>query len=241
MTDVVAHLRACQTDYIARHRTPRVAWDCMSAETWSNTCGRLAEEIETLGLTGDQAIGFLKGRAHAMRTRADAGVTGLGMIVSMDVWREMDAIIDPIARDRRGWIELSGHREHFGREGLDGLPTYRRMLGANTCVSTLTREHTEVRRGRYADPSEPRRFVIEDEAAWEARRQAWLGRYAGDIWVVHREGGWHRDADATTSIRYTPLYGTVADHMVEPAPRAFTDAYGLVSDITRRPALEKAA
>lgn len=261
MTDIVAHLRACRDRFAERAARPVVAWDCMGASRWARVCGDLADEIEGLGLTGQQAIGFLKGRAHSVRNRADAANQGgMGLIVSLDTWNRFDEIIDPIARDRTGWIEVSGHAEHFGREGADGMPEYRRMLGVNTCVAFLKREWKEERRpGSTAwcttgRDDGRRRIWVESDAAWEARRLEWLGRYHPDVWVMHKEGGWHRpddfdydkaeaarynqDETAPRAAQYTPLYGTVAQHMTEPFPLALPTAFGMLST---RAAVAKAA
>jgi hypothetical protein len=245
MTDVVAHLRQCQIRFAERAARPVVAWDCLGASKWAEVCGRIANEIEGLGLTGEQAVGFLKGKAHAARTRADAAdLAGLGILVSLDTWGKFDEIIDPIARDRRGWIEVKGHAEHFGREGIHGMPTYRRMVGVNQCVATLSREWKEERRHRDAPIDAPRRMWIEPEDKWEARRQAWLSRYHDGVLVIHADGGWERDADHDIDAdhrpgadmhadiprarQYTPIYGTVAEHLAEPMPFAMTSAFGMV-------------
>lgn len=259
MVDVVSHLRACRDRFAERSKRPVVAWDCMGASKWAEICDGLAREIEDLGLHGEQAIGFLKGRAHDSRTRADRGdQSGMGIVVSMDVWSRFDEIIDPIARDRRGWIELRGHAEHFDREGIEGMPTYRRMLGVNQCVATLSREWGEIPRNRgsiyrMAEPiGGPRRCRIESEDAWETRRQAWLGRYHPDIPVIHAEGGWERDdttdlglpinpLEAPRARQYTPLYGTVAQHMAEPTPTALPWAWGLIQSVGPRTPIAKAA
>lgn len=245
MTDVVAHLRTCHIQFAERAARPIVAWDCFGASKWAEVCRDLANEIEGLGLTGDQAIGFLKGKAHAVRGRADAAHQGgLGILVTLDAWGRFDEIIDPVARDKRGWIEVKGHSEHFGRPGVNGMPTYRRMLGANQCVAMLSREWKEERRHRDAPLDAPRTTWVESEADWEARRQTWLSRYHPDILVIHGEGGWVRDndvdvdadyrpganmhADIPRARQYTPIYGTIAEHMAEPMPLAMTTAFGMM-------------
>lgn len=249
MTDVVAHLRACEARFNERALRPVVAWDCLGAASWSRACRMLAAEIESAGLTGEQAIGYLKAKAHEVRTRTADMDRGIGFLVGLDAWTRFDEIIDPIARDRRGWIEVRGHSEHFGREGVEGMPTYRRMLGVNHCVASLSREWKEEsrRRGFHQTPlpaDAPRACRIEPEDSWEARRLEWLGRYHPGILVIHAEGGWERDArhdldadyrpgadlhaDIPRACQYTPIYGTVAQHMAEPMPTLLPCAIGTV-------------
>lgn len=228
MTDVVAHLRACAARYAERHRKPVVAWDCMGAAKWGEVCNRLADEIEDLGLPREQAVGYLKAKAKQGRDGAGDG-RGVGLLISLDMWREFDRIIDPIARDRVGWIEVSGHREHFGRDGFEGLPEYRRMLGANHCVAFLSRDRKEapVRRGTAI---QERRYTIEAADKWEERRLAWLSQYHPGIPVIHKEGGYMRDGSETRS--YTPIYGTVEQHMAESLPYALSVPFGLTMSLS---------
>lgn len=237
MIDVVAHLRACATDFDERACNPRVAWDSLGAAAWAGVCTRLAGEIAELGLDHDAAVAHLKTCAARMRGRADGGGSGgWGMVITMDAWTRMDEIIDPVARDRMGWIELIGHREHFGRHALEGLPTYRRLLGRNRCVAVLTREHRVLNR-RGGDGIDE--VVVEDGAAWEARRAAWLGRYHPAVPVVHAEGGWERSGDGGAH-PYSPLMGTVGVHAASPMATAFVGPYGAMCDMPARTAAEAA-
>lgn len=224
MTDVSAHLRACRDDYRRRAHRPVVAWDCLGAATWGDVCDRLADDVDELGLTGERAIGFLKAKAKEA-SDASGDMRGIGLVVSLDLVRQFQIIMDPIARDPVGWIKVRGHREHFGREGVEGMPEYRRMLGTNNCVAYLKRDWGESR-GRFGSTN-PRTPRIEAEDAWEARRVAWLARYNPGIQVIHGEGGWIVDPTEDRGASYTPLYGTVAEHMAEPFPTAFPDAIGV--------------
>lgn len=234
MTDVSAHLRACRDDYRRRARRPVVAWDCLGAATWGDVCDRLADDIDELGLAGERAIGFLKAKTKEA-SDASGDMRGPGLVVSLDLVRQFQLIMDPIARDLVGWIEVRGHREHFGREGVEGMPEYRRMLGVNNCVAYLKRDWSESR-SRFGSTN-PGTCRIETEDAWEARRVAWLSRYNPGIRVIHAEGGYAIDPVDGQGARYTPLYGTVAEHMAEPFPTAFPNTIGIRCATKPAPAL----
>jgi len=181
MRTVQEHLTACSEEYARRAANPRVGWDVLSASTWADTCRRLAAEVG--GMSDAEAVAHLKARREEWASRAE-GLPGRGFapgwFVGMDIHSTMDEIIDPVARERRGWIEISGYC--FGADG----PLYRRMLGVNHCVATL------------------RRTRGEGDAEWLDRRALWLAAYHDDIPVV-RFGAWSDER-----LQHTGIVGTVA-------------------------------
>jgi len=214
---VEKHLRERAAKYADRYANPVTAWDQIGARSWSERCEQLAEV--TAPLAPEAAMQYL----HACRAKAD-GVDGLldssqpmAFIVSMDMAREMDTIIDPIAVAHRGWIEAQvGGGLDDGK--LSTRPAYRRMLGVNHCVAYCGRERGE------------------SDDAWLSRREQWFARYHPDVWVVSREAGygWGIDGGQCSS-----LLGRVADFMKVPHLRMATDiciACDLPTAKRRRPA-----
>ena len=193
MTTVHAHLLTQAQHYAGRAKNPVVAWDCLRAQKWADRCLTLADEVA--GKSDEAALAHLKCFRAAVATK-DTNQTGWGFYAVFSDLRELDALIDPIARERTGWIVLGTHG------GLDDgkrsiRPGYRRMLGINHCVASCGRERGE------------------SDDAWLARRDAWFAQYHPDVKVIRDHTAW--SADRT---EYTHIVGTAGDvrllrHLVE--------------------------
>jgi len=194
MTSVQQHLIRCAEDYEARAANPVVAWDCMGASAWGSACRRFASE--TAAMSDTEAVAWLTAKRDAVPAKAGDAVLP-GWYLQMDWLAQMDRILDPVARERVGWIEVGSNG------GLDGgrpgeRPGYRRMLGVNRCVSYCGRERGE------------------DDSAWLRRRADWLSRYHGGIWVARSFYGRY----TSDGNHYTQIVGTVGSfasqtHLVE--------------------------
>jgi hypothetical protein len=183
------HLLACGQRYAQRAANPVVAWDCIGAKTWAGRCETLAGEI--LDMTEQDALAHLiRRRDHdSHRSPSKLNTSPWAFLVTIDLVREMDTIVDPIAREHRGWVEVTT------TGGLDNgkmsiRPAYRRMLGINHCVSYCGRERDE------------------SDQAWQERRVAWLSQYHPNIHVTCRDHGygWGLGGGQCTS-----LLGTVRE------------------------------
>jgi hypothetical protein len=165
------HLAACAEDYARRAAHPMTAWDQLSAKTWSALCETLANELVHLSEADALAHLIRRRDEHSHLNWNTENSSPWAFLVTIDLKRQMDIIVDPIAREHRGWIEVST----FG--GLDDgkmsvRPGYRRMLGVNHCVSHCGRQPGE------------------SDEAWQSRRVNWLGRYHPDIHVTSRDNGY---------------------------------------------------
>lgn len=168
---VYDHLVACAADYARRAANPQVAWDQLGAKAWSGRCETLANEVQGLSETDALAHLIRRRDEHAHLNWDTKNSSPWAFLVTIDLKQQMDIIVDPVAREHRGWIEVSTYG------GLDDgkmsiRPGYRRMLGINHCVSHCGRERDE------------------SDEAWQARRVAWLGRYHPNIWVTACDNGY---------------------------------------------------
>lgn len=204
ISPVIDRLLECALDYEKRALSPRVAWDQMGAETWGKTCRRW---FDTYKDVADKAAGDREiiTKMRAIQASDPKAATGFEMIVSMDVWTQIDRILDPVDQDVvRGWIEVDSSHD-------DDRPRFRRMLGVNHCVAGLMRG--------LPKPYSMFERLPETDADWLARRRAWLGRYNPNTWVV-RTSRWSNDGQATQ------LVGRVCDviddvHLSEPYEHRF--------------------
>lgn len=183
------HVLACAQNYAKRAANPVTAWDCLGAKAWAGRCEDLANEV--LGMSEEDAL------AHLIRRRdsgkhlswSEPNTSPWSFVVTLDLLQHMDTIVDPIAREQRGWIEVSSYGG-LDNGKLSSRPSYRRMLGVNHCVSYC---------GRKLD---------ESDQAWNARRVAWLSQYHPNIYVMSRDGGygWGLGGGQCTS-----LLGTIGE------------------------------
>lgn len=179
MTTVRQYLLDKAREFAERDRNPVVAWDCMGAAAWSKACRMFAKEVA--GMSHDDAVKHLKARRKeilnpkSFSKKADKQRKGSdrlpGWYMQMDFSKRMDELIDPIAKDKKGWIEITT------AGGLDDgklstRPGYRRMLGINCQVEWCGREKGEC------------------DADWLKRRAEWLGQYHGGVKVV-RDNRWN--------------------------------------------------
>jgi hypothetical protein len=189
MSKVHAHLLACAANFAERSRKPRVAWDCMGASTWAKLCETFATEVAAM--TDEQGIAHLQAKRATMLNRDFKGGDGLpGWYLQMDTLSRLDEIIDPIAKERRGWIEIDSMTDIDGTIRV-GRPYYRRMLGINQQVASLLREKGET------------------DDHWLTRRAEWLGTYHPQVWVI-RNGAWVHEEGDFRGREYTQIVGTVA-------------------------------
>lgn len=191
MPTIHAHVLREAARYAQRARVPVVARDIFSADKWSEQCMQMAQQIE--GMSEADALAHLKAFRADLRwdTRS-----GWSFMTSMDAMGLMDELIDPVAKDKVGWIEMSA----WG--GLDKgkrsvRPHYRRMLGINNAMSSCIRD------------------LGEPEATWLARRDAWLAQYHPDIKVIRGCASWSEDR-----CQYTSIVATVSElremkHVIE--------------------------
>jgi hypothetical protein len=224
---VEQHLLQCAAEYSRRAAHPVVAWDCMGAATWAGRCRELAAAVSEMSDTA--ALTYLQEcRAGASGQASKLGFSRpLSFIVGFDLVREMDKIVDPIAREKRGWIAVSTSG------GLDDgklstRPSYRRMLETNHCVGFCGRKERE------------------SDDAWSARRVAWLGKYHPDVLVICRDSGygWGLDGGQCTSVlgsvqefaskRHLDMepgtcrtcYRPTAEHQTSPGVRSYSTECG---------------
>jgi hypothetical protein len=176
MGSVHQHLTACAAEYAERSRNPITAWDQLAADKWSGLCLQLAREIEYL--SDDEALVYLKAKRTTCVLNTSSSAA---LVISMSHMKEYDRVIDPIAREQTGWIEVNA----WG--GLDDgksseRPGYRRMLDTNHCVGFVGRA------------------LGESDEDWLRRRAAWLAQYHPDIWVIGSgfEWGWSLDGHQCT-------------------------------------------
>lgn len=193
---VAAHLLDCAAKYANRAAYPVVAWDCMGAATWAGRCRELAAAVADM--SEFEALHYLQEcRAGAPAQASKVGYSRpLSFIVGIDLVREMDRIIDPIAKEKRGWIAVCSHG------GLDDgvistRPGYRRMLDTNHCVGFCGRERGE------------------SDDAWRTRRLQWFSQYHPDVPVICTElgYGWGLDGGRCTSILGTAQQFSATDHL----------------------------
>lgn len=181
--------QAARFEELAIH--PVVAWDALSADKWAKQLEMLAEQIA--GMSDDEALAHLKTLRDGLWTNPRSSWS---LMNSMDAIRKMNELIDPVAKDKVGWIEVAA----FG--GLDNgqrsiRPGYRRMLGVNNVTSGCARA------------------LDEPEDAWLARRDIWLAQYHPDIKVIRGRTSWGEGRS-----QYTTIIGTVSEfrsmrHVVE--------------------------
>lgn len=192
MATVRQYLLEKAKEFSERDRNPVVAWDCFGAKAWAQACRALAKEVA--GMTHDEAVKHLKQRQKEMtrgrnfKDKAGQKLRGHlpGWYLQIDFAKRMDELIDPIAKDRKGWIEITTCG------GLDDgkcstRPGYRRMLGINLEMDWC---------GRQKD---------ESDVDWLKRRAEWLGRYHGGVKVV-RETCWNARRE-----QFDQVVGTVRD------------------------------
>lgn len=192
-TLIQEHLLEQARRYASRAATPVTAWDCLAAQRWSDRCTELAGQVS--GMTDEAALAHLKQIRAAIEAKSGSW-SGWGFYAVFTELREMDTLIDPVARDLVGWITISTHG------GLDDgkpsiRPGYRRMLGINHCVSACGRERGE------------------SDEDWLNRRNVWLAKYHPDIKVIRDHNAWSDDRT-----QYTHIVGSVREimtlrHLVE--------------------------
>jgi hypothetical protein len=175
MNVVQAHLSRCAENFRERELNPIVAWDCLGAARWATQCDELAVRVD--GLDDVAALAFLKQVRHDVEN-AEAEQSSWGLFSHIDTIKQLDRIIDPIARDIGGWIEV-GSWGGLDDGQISRRPGYRRMLGVNHCVSSCGRERGE------------------SETHWLARRDVWLAQYHPDVIVVRARAAWSEGAQYT--------------------------------------------
>jgi hypothetical protein len=190
MNRIHAHVLAEAEKYAQRAVKPVVAWDQLYAERWSAVCKNLADEVAAMD--EEAGLSHLKMRRDDLK---EGERRSWAVIGPRDAWLQMDQLVDAVAREHTGWIQVGRHG------GLDNLvlstrPGYQRMLGINRCVSSCGRERGE------------------SDEAWLARRDVWLAKYHPAIQVIRSRAAWSEDS------QYTHIIGTVAQvravpHLVE--------------------------
>lgn len=184
MKSVRNHVLSVAQDYEARAVRPVVAADVLGADKSAQWCRTLAAQME--GLSDEESLALLKQRQQQLSISLEGG---LQMLASLHLHQLMHELIDPVAREKVGWIELSYgvHRD---------LPMYRRMLGINQQVGSCTRE------------------VDEPDAQWLVRREAWLARYHPQVPVV-RMDSWSEDRARYTAFVSTAGEFATVKHLKE--------------------------
>lgn len=152
------HLRAESARYAARHANPRVAWDCLSAETWAKHTARWAAECE--GMTNEQGVAFLTSIRDGVRHPE----TGMGFMVGLDVWKQIGILIDPFDKNPEGFIVKRRPNRPFEE-------IYVRYIGLNADRGYLRKGKAIPNKGPFAWDDH------EDKSAWAARKAAWFARY----------------------------------------------------------------
>jgi len=188
------HLLHCSDEYKSRAERPRVAWDCMAAKTWSDICLTLADRV--WGMDDETALRTLIG----LRDR-DPGIDtsrgGIAWYAGYDHWAQMQRIVDPVARENRGYILLCESRASGHLKGPpEQQEAYARYLGINQCVSSI-------RRG-MSDGTTFGWVMNESDEAWALRKRAWIERYHPDIQITGDR--WNGDD-------YSPKITTVGEFL----------------------------
>lgn len=87
------HLLSCSADYAERAVNPRVAWDCLGADTWAKACADIAADIENMD-DGEALAHLAQLRQRAL---SSDGSDGLSCYVAMDTVKQLDRIIGSIS------------------------------------------------------------------------------------------------------------------------------------------------
>lgn len=195
---IIAHLLECSAEYKRRALRPRVAWDCLGAETWAGICKQLAGRV--WGMDEATALRTLIAIRDGDYSSMQGSEGAIGWYASMDMWTQMAEIVDPIAMEQVGYIVL---RESRASGNLKGPPeqqeAYCRYLGTNLYMDGL-------RRGR-SDGTTFGWVLDESDEAWAARKQAWFARYHPGILIREDRERWDSGAS------YTRVISSVGDFL----------------------------
>ncbi|MDW9481963.1 hypothetical protein GOB57_25260 [Sinorhizobium meliloti] len=193
MESIQDYLRICARREFERDRKPVVAMDCIAAKAHGELLEKLAAEVD--GMDDEAALSYLVRIRDNNRNSDREHRTTMDMVFSFSSLNWFDGIVDRVAREPVGWIEVNS-TGFDGKRNLN-LPAYRRMLGINHAVAYIARK--------------------EDEAddAWLLRRAEWLSAYHPEVNVVHR---WSRyvGPGKEEKIRFgTVREFTLLNHLVE--------------------------
>lgn len=195
MTKIREYLLNVAKALHARDRVPVVAIDCIAAKKRAEIIEQIAREVADL--SEDEALAVLKGyRARFLKAASEPADNGIGWVFSMSETQWIEGVVDVVARENVGWIEVSSSGYDGKSRRLLNLPSYSRKLGVNHGVAYIARGKDEA------------------DAAWLARRSEWLSRYHADIPVSHS------DSPRDQGVPQSYIYGTVGEfaqveHLVE--------------------------
>lgn len=194
MATIHEYLLACAKDQFARDRNPVVGMDCIAAKVRGEFLERIAAEVGALA--EEAALLRLKTLRDAMREpRKEIGASVIGWVFSMSDSQWFDGVVDRIAREPVGWIEVSS--SGFDGKKLLNLPAYSRKLGVNHRVAYIARRKDEA------------------DADWLRRRAEWLSAYHPDVEVVHQRARFDGKGSSAKVVLGTAASFAKIEHMVE--------------------------
>lgn len=194
MGTIKEYLLECANDQFARHRNPVVGMDSIAAKTRGELLERVAAEVGAL--SDEDALLRLKTLRDALREPCkEIGASVIGWVFSMSDSKWFDGIVDRVAREPVGWIEVSS--SGFDGKKLLNLPAYTRKLEINHGVAYIARRKDEA------------------EADWLLRRAEWLSAYHPDVQVVHQRERWDGEGNRSKVVLGTAASFAEVEHMVE--------------------------
>lgn len=202
MTSIRDYLIELAEEQYSRHHKPVVGMDCIAAKSRGDLLQKIAREVEQN--PEEAALSHLKAYRNLFRNGAEgSGDTSLSWVFAGSDMQWFDGVVDRVARENVGWIEVSS----IGLDRKSGrplhLPCYTRKLGINHAVSSIQRS------------------VDESADGWLARRAAWLSRYHSDVKIVHRSGA-QRPYEFGTVATFSSV-----EHLVETDLVCVTAIHGL--------------
>lgn len=163
MEGIQDYLRSCARREFERDRKPVVAMDCIAAKAHGELLEKLAAKVD--GMDDQAALSYLVTLRDNNRNSDQEYRSTMDMVFSFSSLNWFDGIVDRIAREQTGWIEVRS-TGFDGKRNLN-LPAYRRMLGINHGVAYIARGKDEA------------------DDAWLLRRAEWLSAYHPEVEVVH--------------------------------------------------------
>lgn len=197
---ILEHIKAEADKQTKLAYNPVVAMDCIAAEGRAKLCNEIAETL--IGLDEEASLAELKRLRDVFHGRSGDLSSTIKFVFSLSHSNWFDSVVDAVAKENTGWIEVRDHGFDGSLNQMLHLPYYRRMLGINNCATTITRLRGET------------------DAAWLERRQKWLGRYHPDVRVIHSNERWTPEGMVKVDLGTVETFAQ-QEHLVEAGMIAF--------------------